>query len=140
MLYNPPMEEQKGKTRWAVYSIAYHLVWIPKYRRKVLTTDVEAGMKRLTIEICGKYDVEVLALEVQPDHIHLFVSAPPRISPARIVGLVKGYTSRYLREEFPKLRGICGKDHLWSKSYYVGTVGEVSAETILRYINDCQNG
>lgn len=132
------MEIQKGKTRWAAYNIAYHFVWIPKYRRKVLTSEVESEMRKLTLDVCQKYEVTVLALEIQPDHIHLFVSAPPRISPARIVGLVKGYTSRYLREKFLKLTKLCGKDQLWSKSYYVGTAGNVSAETIIRYIEECQ--
>jgi putative transposase len=132
------MQEQKGKTRWASYSIAYHLVWIPKYRRKVLTSEIEAEMRRLTLDVCEKYEVKVLALEVQPDHIHLFVSAPPKVSPGKIAGLVKGYTSRYLREKFPKLTRICGKTQLWSKSYYVGTAGEVSSEIILRYIEECQ--
>jgi putative transposase len=134
------METQIGKTRWSLYNIAYHLVWIPKYRRRVLTSEIESEMKKLTLDVCQKYGVKVLALNVQPEHIHLFVSAPPRISPARIVGLIKGYTSRYLREKFPKLVQICGKDQLWSKSYYVGTAGEVSAETITRYIQNCQMG
>jgi putative transposase len=134
------MENQKGKTRWAVYSIAYHLVWIPKYRRRVLTSEIEAEMRRLTVDVCRKYEVEILALEIQPEHVHLFVSAPPRISPARIVGLVKGYSSRYLREKFPRLKRLCGKTQLWSKSYYVGTAGDVSSETIIRYIEECQTG
>jgi putative transposase len=132
------MQEQTGKTRWSLYNIAYHLVWIPKYRRKVLTSEIEAEMKRLTLDVCQKYDITVLTLEVQPERIHLFVSAPPVKSPARIVGLVKGHTSRYLREKFPQLAKLCGRTQLWSKSYYVGTAGNVSAETIMRYINECQ--
>ena len=134
------MQEQIGKTRWASYNIAYHLVWIPKYKRRMLTSEIEAEMKRLTLDVCQKYNIVVLALEVQPDHVHLFVSAPPAKSPSNIVGLVKGYTSRYLREKFPKLSKLCGQSQLWSKSYYVGTAGNVSAETIMRYINECQTG
>ena len=134
------MEEQNGKTRWALYNIAYHFVWIPKYRRKILTSEIEAEMRRLTLDVCRKYEVTVFALEVQPEYIHLFVSAPPKIAPARIVGLVKGYTSRYLREKFPKLTKLCGKTQLWSKSYYVGTAGNVSVETIIKYIENCQTG
>ena len=129
---------QAGKTRWTHYSIAYHLVWIPKYRRKILTAEVEAETKRLIAECCEQQGLTLLALETDQDHVHVFVSAPPRFSPAMIANLLKGYSSRYLREKFPKLKQICGKDHLWTSSYYVGTAGSVSAETIRRYIMECR--
>ena len=67
-----------------------------------------------------------------------FVSAPPRWAPATIVGLFKGYTSRKLRERFPKLKRLCGREQLWTQAYYVGTAGAVSAEVIRRYIQECQ--
>jgi len=70
--------------------------------------------------------------------VHCFVSAPPRWSPAQIANVLKGYTSRVLREEFPDLQKACGKDQLWTQSYYVGTVGDVSADTVRRYILECQ--
>jgi putative transposase len=79
-----------------------------------------------------------LAVETDEDHIHVFVSAPPRFSPALIANLLKGYSSKYLREKFPQLKKKCGKDHLWTQAYYVGTAGNVSAETIRRYIEECQ--
>ena len=129
---------QQGRTRWCQYSIAYHLVWIPKYRRRVLTGEVSAETKRLIEECCAKHGLTVLALETDDDHIHVFVSAPPRCSPAWIANLLKGYTSRSLRERFPKLRKLCGKDHLWTSTYYCGTAGAVSVETIRHYIADCQ--
>ena len=129
---------QPGKTRWTHYNIAYHLVWIPKYRRKILTSDVEKATKGLIVECCERHDLTLLALETDQDHVHVFVSAPPRFSPAQIANLLKGYSSRYLRERFPHLKRVCGKDHLWTQSYYVGTAGAVSAETIRRYIMECQ--
>lgn len=129
---------QAGKTRWAHYSIAYHLVWIPKYRRRVLTGEVQAETKRLITECCERHGLSLLAFETDEDHIHVFVSAPPRFSPANIVNLLKGYSSRYLREKFPHLKRVCGKEHLWTSSYYCGTAGAVSAETIRRYIMECQ--
>lgn len=129
---------QVGKTRYTHYSIAYHLVWIPKYRRRVLTGEIQAQTKRLIAECCEKQGLTLLALETDEDHIHVFVSAPPRFSPALIANLLKGYSSRYLREKFPHLKKVCGKDHLWTRSYYVGTAGTVSAETITRYITECQ--
>jgi putative transposase len=129
---------QAGKTRWADYSIAYHFVWIPKYRRKVLTGEVQKATKELLAECCERHGFVLLALETDLDHVHIFVSAPPRYSPAEIANLLKGYSSRYLRARFPHLKKVCGKDHLWTQAYYVGTAGTVSAEIIRRYISECQ--
>ena len=75
---------QVGKTRYTHSSIAYHLVWIPKYRRTILTGDVQAETKRLIVECCERHGLTLLALETDIDHIHVFVSAPPRFSPALI--------------------------------------------------------
>lgn len=129
---------QEGKTRWTQYSIAYHFVWIPKYRRKILTGDVQKATKELLAECCERHGLVLLALETDVDHVHLFVSAPPRLSPAQIANLLKGYSSRYLRQRFPHLKKVCGKDHLWTQAYYVGTAGAVSAEVIRRYITESQ--
>jgi len=139
--YNSSMNEsslQVGKTRYTHYSIAYHLVWIPKYRRRILSGEVQKETKRLIQECCDRQGLTLLALETDEDHIHVFVSAPPRFSPALIANLLKGYSSRYLREQFPQLKKMCGKEHLWTSSYYVGTAGNVSAEIIKRYIEECQ--
>jgi putative transposase len=135
------MEEKKlqvGKTRYTHYSIAYHLVWIPKYRRRVLTGEVQKETKRLIEECCEQQGLTLLEMETDEDHIHVCVSAPPRFSPALIANLLKGHTSRYLRERFPYLKKLCEKEPLWASSYYVGTAGAVSAETIRRYIHECQ--
>ncbi len=139
--YNSSMNEgslQVGKTRYTHYSIAYHLVWIPKYRHRILTGEVQKETKRLIDECCERQGLTLLALETDEDHIHVLVSAPPRFSPALIANLLKGYSSRYLREQFPHLKKVCGKDHLWASSYYVGTAGPVSAEIVKRYIQECQ--
>lgn len=129
---------QVGKTRYTHYSIAYHLVWIPKYRRRVLTGEVQVETKRLITACCHKHGLTILTMETDEDHIHVCVSAPPRFSPALIANLLKGYSSRFLREKFPHLKKVCGKEHLWTSSYYVGTAGAVSAETIRRYSSECQ--
>jgi putative transposase len=129
---------QLRNTRYTHYTIAYHLVWIPKYRRRVLTGEVQKETKRLIAECCERHELTLLALETYEDHIHVFVSAPPRFSPAMIANLLKGHSSRYLRERFPHLKKVCGKEHLWTQGYYVGTAGAVSAETIKRYIMECQ--
>jgi putative transposase len=129
---------QVGKARYTDYSIAHHLVWIPKYRRRVLVREVQAETKRLIAECCERQWLTLLAVETDEDHIHVFVSAPPRFSPALIANLLNGYTSRYVREKFPRFKKECGKEHLWTHSYYVGTAGAVSAETIKRYILENQ--
>jgi putative transposase len=139
-------ERQVARTRYAAYSIAYHFVWIPKYRRKVLVGEVQAETKRLIQECCERHGIKLLEIEASTslrastdiDHIHVFVSAPPRFSPSQIANLLKGYSSRYLREKFPQLKKVCGKEQLWTQSYYVGTAGSVSAEVIRRYISECQ--
>lgn len=129
---------QAGKTRWCQYQIAYHFVWIPRYRRRILTGEVQAAAKAAIEACCKMHGFELLALETDEDHIHCFVSAPPRWAPATIVGLLKGYSSRLLRAAFPALKRRCGKESLWTSAYYVGTAGAVSAEVIKRYISECQ--
>lgn len=129
---------QVGKTRYTHYSIAYHLVWLPKYRRCVLTGEVQVETKRLITECCQNHGLTILTMETDEDHIHVLVSAPPRFSPALIANLLKGYSSRFLREKFPHLKKVCGKEHLWTSSYYIGTAGAVSAETIRRDSSECQ--
>lgn len=130
--------DSKGSTRWAHYQIAYHFVWIPKYRRKVLTGEIEVTFKTLIHECATKYGWKILALETDLDHVHCFVSAAPKWSPATIIMHLKGYSSKYLREKFPILKKKCGKEQLWTQAYYVGTAGTVSQETVMRYISECQ--
>ena len=95
-------------------------------------------MTQLNTERCSDSGIELLAIETDVDHVHVFVSAPPRMSPAYIAGLLKGHTAKRLREKFPSLKTRCGKDSLWTRTYYVGTAGAVSKEIILRYINERQ--
>ncbi len=92
-------------------------MWIPKYRRKVLTGEVQKATKELIAQCCERHDLTLLALETDQDLVHVFVSAPPRFSPAEIANLLKGYSSRYLRERFPHLKRACGKEHLWTQAY-----------------------
>lgn len=114
----------------------YHFVWITKYRKKILVDRVREEFEKLIFEIAKNHGIEILSLSVQPDHVHLFVSAPPRLSPAQIANLFKGVSSKKLLEKFPRLRTGEG---LWSRTYYVGSAGTVSEETIRRYIEECQD-
>lgn len=117
-----------------MYQTAYHVVWCPKYRRKVLIGRISEFLTAQLTEICELRQWPILALEVQPDHIHLFLSIPPSIAVADAVKILKGTTARKLFVEFPELKQSLWGGHLWSPSYYVGTAGNVSAEIIRRYI------
>ena len=120
--------------RNCVYQTAYHVVWCPKYRKSILIGSIADETKYLIEGICLERNWPVLALEVQPDHIHLFVSIPPSTSVADATKILKGSTARKLFVKFPELKKqLCG-GHLWSPSYYVGTTGNVSSETIQKYI------
>lgn len=116
----------------AVFSLKYHLVWCPKYRRKVLTGNIGIRLNELLYARAIELEMKILALEIMPDHVHVFIEADPVMGVAEIVNRLKGITSRVLREEFPELRTKLPT--LWSRSYYAGTVGYVSEETVCKYI------
>jgi putative transposase len=121
----------------AVFSLKYHLVWCPKYRRKVLVSPVDARLKELIGEVAADHEMTVHTVEVMPDHVHLFVEADPTLSVAEIVNRFKGRSSRVLRQEFASLRSRLPT--LWSRSYYAGSVGAVSEAVVRRYI-EAQKG
>ena len=131
-----------SKKRWttsnkAVYNLGYHIIWCPKYRRKVLTSDVAKRLRELLYEKATSIDVEIETLEIMPDHVHLLVKASPVDSPHFIVQQLKGYTSRILRAEFSHLRSRLPT--LWTRSYYIESVGHISEDTVRRYIEDQKN-
>ena len=121
-------------SRNCVYQTAYHVVWCPKYRRSIVTGEVARTLDALLGEICSDRGFVVLSKEIQPDHVHLFLSFPPSHSIADVVRLLKGATARKLFVAHPELKETLWDGHLWSPSYYVGTAGNVSAETIRKYI------
>ncbi len=126
------MEARYRHNAGATYSLKYHVVWCPKYRRAVLVDVVADRLKVLLAEKSAELGMAIQALEVMPDHVHLFIESDPTRSVAEIVNRLKGYTSRVLRAEFPTLRSRLPT--LWSRSYYAGSVGHVSAATVERYI------
>lgn len=121
----------------AVFNLGYHFIWCPKYRRNVLVGQVESRLKELLIEKASRIDVVIESLEVMPDHVHLFVKTTPVNSPHYIVQQLKGYTSRILRKEFESLRKRIPT--LWTRSYYVESVGHISEDTVKRYIENQKN-
>mgnify|MGYP000470406353 CR=1 FL=1 len=131
------MTDRYAKNAGAVFSLKYHVVFCPKYRRPVLTPPVDQRLKEVLAETAAAHGMTFHAVEVMPDHVHLFVEADPTLCVAEIVNRLKGRTSRVLREEFPSLRSRLPT--LWSRSYFTATTGYVSQETIRRYI-EAQKG
>ena len=115
-------------TRHSRYNIFYHLVWIPKYLRKTLEEPTKTRLDTILREIAKEKGLEISALEIMPDHIHLFVSSPPQHSPSLLVNWFKGISSRLYNHRFKD------KHIQWTNAYYVGTAGTVSKETIQKYI------
>jgi putative transposase len=136
MRYNLVMDSKR--TRHSAYNINYHFVWIPKFRRKILVDRLAVRLEELIREKTTELGGEVLSLTIQPDHVHLFCSFPPTIAPYQIMHRLRSYTAHELREEFPYLKSRL--PNLWTRSYYVGTAGNVSADTIQRYIDEQKRG
>ena len=126
------------KTRYSIYNLNYHLVWIPKYRSNLFNGNLKTRLEEVLRESCIRNSISVLELQVMPDHILLFVSAPPRWSPSEMVNIIKGYSSRKTRTEFPELKYKI-RDELWTRTYFVGSAGTVTSETIKRYIQEQKN-
>ena len=118
-------------TRHATYNLNYHIVWLPKYRRSVLTGTVARHVEEIIQKIAGDKGLEITDFTVQPDHIHLFVSSPPKHAPSLLANWFKGissrkYNHRYANSDDKKIK--------WAWDYYAGTTGEVSSETVQDYI------
>lgn len=114
----------------------YHMVWMPKYQRMILDGEMAERLKEILLETAVERGWDVIALEVMPDHVHLFASAPPTIKPADVVKVFKGVSARRLLLEFPHLERNTGRGTFWAPSYFIATAGNVSAETIRRYIEE----
>jgi putative transposase len=115
----------------SVVLIKYHVIWIPRRRRPVLTGKVADRLEALLYEKAKEIDVGIEHLAIQRDHLHLFVNAPPSLAISQVVFRLKGYTSRVLRQEFEHLRRM---PSMWTTSYFASTAGNVSEKTIQRYI------
>lgn len=115
-----------------MFNIKYHLVWCPKYRKEVLTGNIAERLKEVLCSKAQSLDIGLEAIEVMPDHVHVFITGRPTEAIQHIVNQLKGESSRVLRSEFPILRTKL--PCLWSRSYYCGTVGYVSEAAIRKYI------
>jgi len=127
------------------YNINYHIIWIPKYRKDVLKGKVKEVLKTIINGQCKELGISNLALEIMPDHLHLFVGCKPTITPCKIINKLKGNTSRQLRLVFPDIRYLGFHKHfgkgfkaLWARGYYCGSAGHVLQDAVARYIAEQQ--
>ena len=129
------MKENLIHYRTSVCNINYHVVWSVKYRRKIITPQIEDYLKQLVQDIANDKGFVVHLFESgEGDHVHCFVSAPPTLSISTLLKYLKGITGRKLYEQFPEIRDKLWKGQLWNHSYYVETIGSVSEENIRKYI------
>lgn len=120
-----------------VYLNQYHVIFCPKYRRKVLIGDVENDLRQIFYDISKEKEVEIKALEIMPDHVHMFISFDPRQPLHKLIKHFKGVSSRILRDKYPKLKSRIPS--LWTRSYFCCTIGCVSEEIIQKYIKNQKN-
>ena len=127
----------KRKSAGCTHMLQYHLVWCPKYRRGVLTGEIANTLEQLLHEKAEELGLEIISLSIRPDHVDCFITSTPTMAVNQLVRHLKGFTAHELRERFPSLktRLPC----LWSRSYYAGSIGEVSDATVRRYI-EAQKG
>ena len=121
------------KSSHAVYRCEYHFVWVPKYRYQVLVKEVKPRLKDILTELCEWLDITIIEGAICTDHVHMYVSVPPKHSPAKVMKLLKGKSAEYLRKEFSELRKQYLGIHIWARGYFVSTVG-VDRDVIKAYV------
>ena len=122
------------KSAHATFDLKYHLVWITKYRKKVLGGRIGERTRDLIRKVCKNNDIEIIAGHVSKDHVHLLVSVPPHMSVSKTVQYIKGYTSRKLLMEYKELNRQFWEHHLWARGYFAASSGNVTDEVIIEYI------
>ena len=130
------LKEYKS-TNTLVYSCQYHIIFATKYRRPILTPDVQTRMKELILEKQSDYSYSVIELEIMTDHVHLLLDINPQIGVYKVIGNIKGYTSNILRKEFKHLRTRVPT--LWTRSKFISSVGSVSLDVVKKYIENQKN-
>lgn len=122
------------RTKTFVYKNQFHIIFCPKYRRKVLVGEIETRLYEILFYIANKNDIEIKALEIMPDYVHMFIEFDPRKSLHKVIKDFKSISSGILRKEFPELKSKLPS--LWTRSYFSSTVGSVTEETVKKYIEE----
>ena len=123
-------------SRTSVHNIGYHIVWSVKYRKKIIKGIIEKSLKKILFKIAEEKEIIIKELECNQDHVHMFVSAKPKISPSYIYKMMKGISARRLFLKYPELKTQLCKGRLWNPSTYIETIGHISEETVKKYIQD----
>ena len=118
----------------AIFDLKYHVVWITKYRYKILRGRVAERARDLIRQSCEARGVTIVRGAISPDHVHMLLSAPAQLAPAKLVRYIKGRSSRRLQDEFPELRKRYWGQQLWARGYFCATVGAVDEATVQKYI------
>ena len=124
-----------NKSSHAIYRCEYHFVWVPKYRYHVLVKEIKPRLKELLVELCNWLDVTILEGAICSDHVHMYLSVPPKYSPAHVMKILKGKSAEYLRRDFPELAKKYWGLHIWARGYFVSTVG-IDSATIQKYVKE----
>jgi putative transposase len=127
------MAQEYRHSNGSVFLINYHFVWIPKRHKAVLLGAIERDLRRLLEQKAEELDCRILALEIMPDHVHLFINCPPTLAPDQVMFRLKGSSSHTLRKRYPELLRI---PSLWTRSYFCSTAGNVSKATVERYVSE----
>ena len=123
-------------TRW---NCTYHIVFIPKYRKKILYSKIRLELIDIFRKLCEMKKVQLLGGAVCIDHVHMYIAIPPKLSVSEVVAYLKGKSALMVFDNHPELRARWGERHLWARGYYVSTVGNVNEETIRNYIREQEN-
>jgi len=127
--------ENYRKSSHATYRCEYHFVWIPKYRYRILLEEIRPRLREILSQLCEWQGIEVLEGSICADHVHMYLAVPPKLSPSRVMQILKGKSSELLRREFSGVRKKCWGMHVWARGYFVSTVG-VNSEVIRRYVKN----
>lgn len=119
----------------AVYGLKYHLVWVPKYRAKVLGGEVSWYLKEVFEQIAEEYEFHIITVEIMDDHVHMLIEAPPTYSPSHLVQVMKSISAKGLFKKFPKVKKQMWSGKIWNEGYFVRSIGDkITSEVIKKYI------
>jgi putative transposase len=138
-MFGGGMVRKYRKTSHSKYELKVHLIWVTKYRYKVLINDIKHRIRELIRQCCDASDIHIIRGHVSADHIHLYISYPPQLSVTEIVKSIKGRTSRRIQEEYPELSKKYWGQHFWSIGYAAFSSGDITDEVITEYVKNHQD-